>query len=390
MSLAEKKTKADLAALRIQRRQEFDPGSSSRSRLLKNLIIAIVVVVVAATAYRTIIAPSRAPQVEITTAKATIVSATPTLLTATGYLVADRSANVSSKLSGKVTQLNFDVGSEVKGGDLLAVLESSELQAQLDEAQAAYSDAQREYNRQKNMYDEGVTSKALLDNAEAQLKVTRARVDRVRVNLSDMVIRAPFAGTVVTKNAELGEMVSPMTMGGSSALGAAGSIATIADLRTIEVEVDVNESNVGQLRVGQAAEITVDAFPNQKWRGRLRQIVPTANRAKGVVQVKVAFLNPSPGLLPEMSASVAFLPEARSDAELAEKPKIWLATSAVVDDGSGRHVFVEKESRVEKRTVTVGESREGRLEIASGVSEGDRVVLQPKGLKDGDRVKIAK
>src|SRR5205823_5170505 len=151
------------------------------------------------------------------------------------------------------------------------VLESTNLQAQLDEAQAALTQAEREWKRQAALWKDGVTTRALLDTAESQLAGARAREEQVRINMQDMVVRAPFAGTIATKNTEVGEVISSVMMGQVGGTLPAGAICTLVDLKTLEVVADVNEASIGQLREGQSAEVAVDAFPDRKWKGVLRQ-----------------------------------------------------------------------------------------------------------------------
>lgn len=260
------------------------------------------------------------------------------------------------------------------------------MQAQLDEAQASLSQAEREYNRQVALWKQGVTSRALLDSAEAQLKAARARVDQVRINMVDMVVRAPFDGTIATKNTEVGEVISSVTLGQVSGTLPAGAICTIVDLDTLEVEADVNEGSIGQVHEGQPAEVTVDAFPGQKWQGVLRQIIPTADRAKATVKVKVKILNPGEHLLPEMSATVSFLQTARTNAELREPPRMWVPASALVD---GRLAVVDAKNRIAWKRVSTGLARENRIEITSGLREGERVVTENADhLKEGQLVRL--
>src|SRR5207253_5219797 len=269
----------------------------------------------------------------------------------------------------KVVKLNFDVGDKVKKGEVLAVLESTTMQAQLDEANASLSQAEREYNRQAALWKQGVTSRALLDNADAQLKASRARVEQIRINMNDMVVRAPFDGTIATKKTEVGEVIPSVTLGQVSGTLPAGAICTIVDLNTLEVVADVNEGSIGQLREGQPAEVTVDAFPNRKWRGVLRQIIPTADRAKAIVQVKVQIVNPDARLLPEMSATASFLQAPRSESELREPRRICIPAGALVD---GRVAVVGAKNRIEWRRVSTGVARETRTEIKDEQRIGER------------------
>jgi HlyD family secretion protein len=332
------------------------------------------------------IAPRRATLVDTVVVKATINVTNPPLLTATGYLVADKQSKITPKISGKVVRLNFDVGDKVTAGQVLAVLESTNMQAQLDEAQAAHLNADREWMRQTALWKEGVTTHALLDSAEAQLKGARARVEQIRINMQDMVVRAPFAGTIATKNTEVGEVISSVMMGQVGGTLPAGAICTLVDLKTLEVVADVNEASIGQLREGQSAEVSVDAFPQQKWKGVLRQIIPTADRAKATVQVKVKIIDPGDRLLPEMSSSVSFLQSERTDAEMHEPARLWVPASAVA---GGNVAVVDAEKHVALRHVTTGAVREQRIEITNGIKAGDRIVTTVADtLKDGQLVRI--
>ena len=375
----------DLTALRINREPEQEHRRPPIARIV-GWFVALIVLMIAGTAiYRQWIAPSRATMVETLVVKPTVNVTNPALLSATGYLVADRQSKITPKISGKVVKLNFDVGDKVPKGQVLAVLESTTMEAQLAEANAALIQAEQEYNRQLALWKQGVTSRSLLDNAEAQLKASRARVEQIRINMTDMTVRAPFDGTIATKNTEVGEVISSVTLGQVSGTLPAGAICTIVDLNTLEVVADVNEGSIAQLHEGQPAEVTVDAFPNRKWRGVLKQIIPTADRAKAIVQVKVKIINPDARLLPEMSATASFLQNERSEAELREPPRIWLPSAALSD---GRVAIVDARNKIVWRRVNTGAVREDRVEITSGVRSGDRVVTEnPDRLKEGQLVR---
>jgi HlyD family secretion protein len=387
MSATEPRQRPDLSALRIKRDVEAEHRAFPIGAIVGWAVAAIVLVVLAWVGYTRIVVPRRAPIVETIIVKPSVNITNPPLLTATGYLVANKQSKITPKISGKVIRLNFDVGDKVRQGQVLAVLESTNMQAQLDEAQAALSQAQREYDRQAALWKQGVTSRSLLDSAESQLKAARARVDQVRINMVDMVVRAPFDGTIATKNTEVGEVISSVTLGQVSGTLPAGAICTIVDLNTLEVEADVNEGNIGQVHEGQPAEVTVDAFPGEKWSGVLRQIIPTADRAKATVKVKVKILNPGEHLLPEMSATVSFLQAARTQAELHEPSRIWLPATAIVD---GRVATIDANNRVIWKRVTTGATRENRVEIVGGVHEGERVVTDKADqLKQGQLVRLS-
>jgi HlyD family secretion protein len=385
MSTPEPRTRPDLAALRIHRDDE-DEARFPVGRVAGWLAALAVLAALAWLAYTRVVVPRRAPVVESIVVKPSVNVANPPLLSATGYLVANKQSKITPKISGKVVKLSFDVGDKVHAGDVLAVLESTNLRAQLDEAQAALSEAQREFARQSALWKQGVASRAGYDAAEAQLKAARARVDQIEINMRDMVVRAPFDGTIATKSTEVGEVISSVMIGQVAGTLPAGAICTIVDLDTLEVEADVNESNIGQLHEGQPAEVTVDAFPGRKWRGVLRQIIPTADRAKATVKVKVKILDPGDRLLPEMSATASFLNTQRTDAELHEPPKLWLPASAVA---GGRVAVIDAQNHVHLRPVETGGTRDNRVEVRSGLREGERVVTENgEALKDGQLVRV--
>jgi HlyD family secretion protein len=377
-------TRPDLTALRISRDDE-DEARLSLGKIAGWVLALAVLGAIGWAVYTRVVVPRRALAVESAVVKPSINVANPALLSATGYLVANKQSKITPKISGKVVKLNFDVGDKVRAGDVLAVLESTSLKAQLDEAQAAQSEAEREYTRQSNLWKQGVASRAGYDAAEAQVKAARARVDQIRINMHDMVVRAPFDGTIATKSTEVGEVISSVMIGQVAGTLPAGAICTIVDLNTLEVEADVNEGSIGQLHEGQPAEVTVDAFPGKKWRGVLRQIIPTADRAKATVKVKVKILDPGERLLPEMSATANFLNNERTDAELHEPPKLWVPKRAVAD---GKVAVIGADSRVQLRAVQTGAARESLVEVRSGLREGERIVTDGvERLKDGELIR---
>lgn len=386
MSVAEDKPRPDLAALRIHRDEEDERRSFPIVRILVWIVVLAILGVAGYAGYQKLVVPRSAPAIETMVVKPTVNVAHPALLSASGYLVANRQSKITPKISGKVVQLPIDTGMKVHRGDTLAVLESTNLRAQLDEAQASLTQAQLEYDRQAALWKQGVASKALYDNAEATLTTAKARVHQIEINMKDMVIVAPFDGTIATKNTEVGEVISSVMMGQVAGTLPAGAICTLVDLNTLEVEADVNEGSIAQLREGQPAEVTVDAFPGRKWRGVLRQIIPTADRAKAIVKVKVKILDPGERLLPEMSSTVSFLESQRSDGELQEPAKIWLPSNVIAN---GRVAVVDDKGRVTLRNVTIGETREGRVEVKAGLNAGDRIVTEKVDqMKDGQVVKV--
>lgn len=390
MSDAENAPKTGLSALRIDRGDELEAPRGAR---LRKIVRAVVVIALAglllSMAYRRWIVPMSYPEVETAEARLSRNYSDTTVISAAGYLVARLQANVAPKISGRIAKVNFDIGTKVKTGDVLALLENEDLEAQLREAEAGAARAEKEYQRLRALAEQGVASRSMYDAAAAEADASRARVDRLKVVLRDAVVRAPFDGVVVAKNVELGEVVAPLSLDGQSS-DETGSIATVADLRTLEVEADVNESNLGRLADDQPAVIEVDAFEGKSWRGRLRQIVPVADRAKGIVQVKIAFIDPPDRLLPEMSASVSFLEQPRAESELVEPAKLWVPESALGGAAKDRVAVVTKGDVVELRAVEKGETRNGLVEIVKGLSDGETIVKTGPGeLVDGAKVRRA-
>lgn len=385
----------DLSSLRIQRDDSSTvaAGGSRRGWLIAT--IAIVVLAAAGFALR-----SRPAQVETTTAAVTGgAGAAGEGITANGYVVARTKASVAAKLAGQLEYLGVSEGTRVRRGEVLARIESGDQQAALALAQAARAQAEanldqgrQDLERAQRLATEQVLSAADLENAQtrvnvldAQLGQARAQVQLAEVGLENTRVRAPFDGTVLRKDAEVGEIVAPASAGGSLTRT---SIVTMADLATLEVEVDVNEAYIAQIRNGQAARITLDAYPDTSFAGRVRQVVPTADRQKATVLVKVSILDRDPRILPEMGAKVVFLREA--DPALVAPRRVLVPGAAVVRAGGATSVWVVENERAAARPVTLGAARGADLEVRDGLIGGERVVLRPPaGLKPGARVRIA-
>ncbi|MCM2316128.1 MAG: efflux RND transporter periplasmic adaptor subunit [Thermoanaerobaculia bacterium] len=388
MSDADKNSKPELSALRIDRGDELAGESRAKVwRAVRWVLALAAIAFLGAKAHSRWVKPMSYPQVETMEVRPSRNYSDTTVISASGYLVAHLQANVAPKISGRISKVNFDIGSRVEKGQVLALLENEDLKAQLREAEAGSARAEKEYLRLKSLSEQGVASRSLFDGAEAEAHQSRARVDRLKVVLRDAVVRAPFSGVVVAKNVELGEVVAPLSLDGQSS-DETGSIATIADLRTLEVEADVNESNLGKLSDDQPAVIEVDAYEGRSWRGKLRQIVPVADRAKGIVQVKIAFVDPPDKLLPEMSASVSFLEKPRNESELVEPAKLWIPEAALGGAGTNEVAVVTKDDVVELRNVEKGETRNGLVEIVGGLTEGEAFVKSGPGqLATGAKVR---
>jgi RND family efflux transporter MFP subunit len=333
-----------------------------------------------------------------------------TLLNASGYVVARRQATVSAKLTGKIAEVLVDEGMRVQAGQVLARLDASNLEASLklaeaqaQAAQAALAEtqvrlelAEREWRRIQELADTGVASEADLDQARAEVNSLRARLERQRAEvavgerqvavllqqLEDLVIRAPFDGVVTTKDAQPGEMVSPVSAGGGFTRT---GICTIVDMTSLEIEVDVNESFINRVQPGQPVEAVLDAYPDWKMPARVKAIIPTADRQKATVKVRVSLEALDPRILPQMGVKVAF----RDTVTVAAgKPLVTVPKDAVQTEQGRSVVWVVSQGRAERRAVTLGERRNDELTVLAGLAVGERVATSNlQALSDGARVK---
>jgi HlyD family secretion protein len=372
----------DLSALRIRREPETRRGT--RGWLLFG---AVLVVVAGAVAYALAGRSLRPPKVEVVTASVVTEGQATTLLSATGYVEAERKADLSPKITSRITELNVTEGTRVRKGDVIARLDSTDLDAELAEANANWVNAKAELERQKNLYDEGLTPKSSLDAAVASEAATRARVRYVEALLDYTIIRAPFAGVITAKRAFVGEAVSPFGSSPSGG-GSGGAIATIVEFSSLYVGADVNESNLSKLSKGQPAEILLDAAPDKVYHGRLRQIVPAADRQKATVRVKVAFLDADDRVLPDLSARVNFTSEPTQGKEA--RSRVLVPKSAVTSLDGKPGVFRMVDGRAKFTPVTVGGDVQGQSEISSGLNGGEKLIVLPKGtrIRDGERVRV--
>jgi RND family efflux transporter MFP subunit len=394
--------KGELASLRIDR--ERPARSGWRWPLL--FFIPILAVLAGLYVLRAVSA-SRGTQVE--TVRATVTQtggATPgsAVLTASGYVVARRKAVVSAKIQGRLAQLRVEEGSRVRNGELIARLESSDYEAQVrrsraavQRAQADLSEARRQAELSQRLADEKIVSTDQLEMAKSRVQIAEAAMAQAQADLgfsqaqlANTQILAPFTGTVVKKMAEVGESVAPIPPGVNISTSS-GAIVALADLDTLEVEADVAESNVAKLRDGQPAEVTVEAFPDRRYRAVLRQVLPTADRTKATVQVKVTILDKDLDLKPEMSAKVTFLePQSQAVAGAAPAaPILKVPASAVAKRGDKTVVFEVQGGTVRERTITAGPERDGQVEVKQGLAGGETLVARPPDtMRDGDAVRI--
>jgi RND family efflux transporter MFP subunit len=334
-----------------------------------------------------------------------------TVLNASGYVVAQRKAAVSSKATGRLARLHVEEGKRVKEGEILASLENEDLRATLEQAragmrvanallknaQAELTDATRQFNRQKSLKETGAVSEQAFDSAEARyrkaiasensatfgVEQARAAVMVAQVNLEYSFIRAPFDGVILTKNADEGEVVAPF----GGALNAKAAVVTMADMSSLLVEVDVSESSLQKVKPGGACEIRLDAFPEDRFEGRVHMIVPTADRSKATVLTKVKFVDLDEKVLPEMSAKVAFLSRPLKEDE--KEPFLGIPVSAVRNAPGQKHIFVIRGREALLTPVKTGRQWGEVVEILSGLKEGDQVVLNPgEGLSNHSTITV--
>ena len=399
----------DLAELRIDR--EADGGGGGRRALL----IAAMILVAAAAATALLMARNHPAEVTVAAARAPSTPGETTILNASGYITPRRRATVAAKITGRVTEVLVDEGMHVKAGQVLARLDDSDARrglaavranrdvarASLAELAVALEDAQRTLRRTTDLRDQGVVGQQDLDTAttavesvEAQIEVAQRSLDAAEAqvavseqDLENYTIRAPFDGIAVSKDAQPGEMVSPISAGGGFTRT---GISTIVDMASLEIEVDVNESFIAKVNSGQRVEAVLDAYPDWRIPASVRTIIPTADRQKATVKVRISFDALDPRILPDMGVKVSFLdeqPQATREETPAARALVPAAAARTIDGRSV--VFVVTGDRVERRAVTLGRTLGPDVEIAAGVSPGDRVVVSgPAGLEDGQKVRV--
>jgi RND family efflux transporter MFP subunit len=391
----------DLSVLRMDREGAAKKrGGGGRSRRP----LAWLVLLAAAALFAVVGVPRlpwMAPEIEVATVRVLTPGEASRVLTATGYTYARERASVGAKIIGRVERLLVDEGDRVERGDTIAILDSDDLvaalrqrRAALLEARANQADAQRQEARFARLLAENAIAQAeydaestRLEVAEAQVAVAEASLANARARLQYAVITAPIPGVIIERRIEVGEMVAP---GGFTTQQATGAIVRIANPESLEVEADINESYISRLSLGQPAVIRVDAVPGREYHGSLRQIVPTADRQRAVVEVKVTIDDRDDRILPDMSCNVAFLEEDSGEGSaVAGQPMVVAPKASVLQDAEGPHVFLVVDDRVRRTAVELGEEVGDDVEIRSGLSGGERVaVTGVAGLEDGSRVRI--
>ncbi len=401
----------DLAALKIDRGVQASPRRWPLLLLLPAVLFLGILYFLRFQNRAVEVAAVKVTKTEVSAESISASNAGAPLLTASGYIVARRKAVVSAKIQGRLSSLRVEEGSRVREGEIIARLENRDYLAQVERAEASVqraeadlSESQRQARVADGLTREQIGTRDALDGAnsrvtvaEAALRQARADTEFYRAVLANTEIRAPFSGTVVKKMAEVGESVAPIPPGVNIST-ASGAIVALADLDTLEVEVDVAESNVAKLGADQPAEVTAEAFPDRKYKGRLRQVIPTADRTKATVQVKVTILDKDKDLKPEMSARVQFtekvVPATRNTGgdgagTLAQAQSLVSAPQSAIVTREGKSVVFEiVEGRARLRQVEAGPKSAGAVRIKSGLYGGETLVDAPTAnLKDGDPVR---
>jgi RND family efflux transporter MFP subunit len=402
-----------LSSLRIDRSASPQGGGSGK-RLLYIAASVLVVAAIGAGLWFWL----GAKTTEVTTVVAEEDSAGPSLgnsvLNASGYVVARRMATVSAKVTGKVLEIYVEEGTPVKKDQVLArldpvniqtvlVMAERELEASrrnLAETEVRLADAKRTLERNESLVQQKLISEAALETSradvnalaarleasKAQVKVSESQLQMRKIDYDDLEVRAPFAGVVISKDAQPGEIISPMSAGGGFTRT---GIATIVDMDSREVEVDVNEAYINRVKPNQRVEAKLDAYPDQPLAAHVINIVPTADRTKATVKVRIGFDKLESQILPDMGIKVRFLDDQPVAANASAGPRIRVPTVAVQHTGSDTYVWVVNGGHVERRAIKTGAENDGQTEVLAGVHAGEELVAPlVEGLKDGDKVKL--
>ena len=396
----------DLSALKIDERARSPRGGG------KGWIVAVlagVALVVAGVAVWALL--GRTPEVETAAARLAPGGGV-ALLNASGYITPRRRATVAAKITARVVDVYVDEGMEVAEGQLLARLDASDADARLRAARTArdataaqiqnlevnLANAEREARRQRDLERDGVTTVEAFDTArtaaeslraqvaaaKAQVRAADAQIGVARQDVENCTVRAPFSGMVVSKDAQRGEMVSPLSAGGGFTRT---GIVTIVDMASLEIEVDVNESYIARVVPGQRVDAVLDAYPEWHIPAKVRTVIPTADRQKATVKVRISLDKLDPRILPDMGVKVSFLADETAGAKAT--PGVLIPNVAVHRVDGRQVVFVVRQGVLERRAVSVGAAAGSDVEVTAGLAAGDEVVVSsPAGLRDGQSVKV--
>lgn len=370
----------DLSSLRIHHGD--DRPSGSRTRLWIGLGLVILAGIVGAWAL--LGGSARVPVVQVDLVRSVGAGATGAVLSAGGYILPDRKADVSSRVFGRLEWIGVEAGTKVKKDEIIARLANADQAARVVRAKADVEDAEREFNRMKGVVEDGVEPRASLDRADTTLKRARAELLVAEADYEYTLIRAPFDGVVVRRNAQAGETVGPSTGTGSASAGTA--VCTLVDRSSLEMVADVNEINIGKVSQGQKVEITIDRAADRKYRGEVRQIIPTADRTKGIVQVKVKVFDLGEDIYPEMAARAAFL---RSDAAEPGARRVIAPKGSVREAGGRKVVYIVEGETARAVAVETGSEGDDGVEIRRGLLGGERAITGGAPVTDGQRVRIS-
>jgi RND family efflux transporter MFP subunit len=399
--------KDELASLKIDR------AEPRRGKLARWILVLLLLAAVGGAAWyfiRSKAVLANLTAVEVETAQASVqvtgggAQAGTPILTAAGYLVARHQSVVSSKIQGRLSGLYVEEGSYVKKDEVIARLEDTDYKAaiikakaDIEYAKANLAELERQARLQQGLYKSGVVSQDSLEAANSRVNIARATLQQNEAALKMQEtylefteIRAPFDGVVVKKMTEVGESVAPIPPGVNISTSS-GAIVAIADMNSLEAEVDVNESNVGQLVQGDPAEINVQAIPNHTYKGTLRQVIPTADRTKATVQVKVSILDKDKLIKPEMSCNVTFLEPAKKGAQKDAAPGriVTVPKDAVITKNGRQLVFVIEDNKAHETQVTTGNELKGQIIVKSGLVGTETIVSNPpQKLQDGSAIKV--
>ncbi|HEY3153576.1 MAG TPA: efflux RND transporter periplasmic adaptor subunit [Candidatus Binatia bacterium] len=374
----------DLSSLRIDRSSSAGRSQRNPRKFSKIIVWAIVVAAVVVTAVFLKNWLNPGVEVQLATVSLTSPSQANAVLTASGYVVARRKAAVASKGTGTLVYLAVEEGDRVKKGQVIARLDDSDVMASLQRArenlrvaEADLYDAKTNAERMRTLLKQGMIAQAEYDISEARYKRVVATIDAAKfgvreaqVAVDNTRIVAPFDGTVLKKNADVGEIVAPLAGAASSK----AAVVTIADMSSLEVDADVSEANITRVASQQNCEIALDAYPQQRYPGYVTNIVPTADRAKATVMVKIKFKQYDQRVLPEMGAKITFLAPGSSSDRTNIKPVLTVPATAVATLDGRQVVFQIKDERAVEIPVTTGKKLASLIEITSGLKEGDKVI----------------